>query len=102
MNYSVVKPVLAIICFFWCTTIAAQNIDVNSCAISIKRSNGNGQANSAPGYFPGYGIHNPVASNVNGTKYDTVPYVPSTKTGDLTLYWTSATVIAGRRQPDHL
>lgn len=75
------------------SNLFAQTLDVSSCALSIKRSNGNGQSSSSPGYFPGYSQNNPVAANVVGTKYDTVLYAPATKTGDIILYWSSTTAI---------
>ena len=76
------------------TSLFSQSLDVSSCPTIYKRSNGNGQASSAAGYFPGYGQNNTVATNVVGTKYQTVSYAPSSKTGDLTLLWTSATPIS--------
>jgi|GEM_PF-1854807 len=70
-------------------SVFAQSLDVTTCPVLVRRANGNGGASKAAGIFPGYGQNNPVAANVVGTSYQTVPYAPSSKTGDLTLAWTT-------------
>jgi len=68
----------------------AQSMTFTDCPTVDKRSNGNGQASSAAGDFrPTYSQNNPVAPNVQGTIYQKVPYDPATKTGNITLKWTS-------------
>ncbi len=84
------KRILFLSCLFLLSSsVFAQGIDVTSCPVLVKRANGNGGAAKAAGIFPGYGQNNPVAANVVGTSYQTVPYAPASKTGDLTLAWTS-------------
>ncbi len=75
--------------------LSAQGLDVTSCPTMVKRSNGNGQANAAPGDFrPQSTQNNPVAANVIGTSYQLVPFLPTTKTGDVHFKWTSNTPLA--------
>ncbi|MFA6517326.1 MAG: hypothetical protein WCU83_09365, partial [Bacteroidia bacterium] len=73
--------------------VLAQTLDVSTCPVIDKRNNGNGQYAESAGYFPFNSQHNPSASNVEGTPYDTVSYDPSTKTGYVNFYWSSATTI---------
>lgn len=73
--------------------IYAQGLSVNTCPTIEKRSNGNGQATSAAGFFPGYSLDNPTAANVTNTKYDTVLFDPQTKTGNINFKWSSATTV---------
>ncbi len=73
----------------------AQGLDVSGCPTMVKRSNGNGQASSAPGDFrPQSAQNNPVAANVIGTSYQLVPLLPTTKTGDVHFKWTSNTPLS--------
>ncbi len=71
------------------STIFAQ-LSVSSCPQVDKLNNGNGQASSSAGIFPGYGQNNPVATNVVGTSYQTVNFDPASKTGNYILKWPSA------------
>lgn len=69
-------------------------VDVTSCPVVEKRSNGNGQASLAAGDFrPTYSQNNPLAANVVGTSYNYVTQAPSSKTGNWNFYWASATTI---------
>jgi hypothetical protein len=69
-------------------------VDVSTCPIVDKRSNGNGQASLAAGDFrPAFAQNNPVAANVVGTSYQYVNQTPSSKTGNWNFYWNSATTI---------
>ncbi|MFN5705868.1 MAG: hypothetical protein ACK45U_08445, partial [bacterium] len=85
--------VLFTILFATADNANAQGLSVNSCPTIVKRSNGNGQALSAAGFFPGYAIDNPTAANVTNTKYDTVLFDPQTKTGNINFKWSSATTV---------
>jgi hypothetical protein len=92
-TFLVVK-LLMLICLTAVTELSwAQSVQTSGCPFIDKRNNGNGQYSSAAGNFPSYGVNNPVASNVAGTTYQTVLFDPTTKTGLLTLAWTSATPI---------
>ncbi len=75
----------------------SQSLSVNSCPSIDKRNNGNGQFASAAGYFPNDPNtpkqNNPVASNVTGTPYQTVTFLPSEKTGFVNFYWDSGTPV---------
>lgn len=75
------------------TSVFAQALDVTSCPMIEKRSNGNGQASRSPGNFPGYGQNNPVAANVVGTSYQNVAFDPAGKTGNINFKWSSATTL---------
>lgn len=73
---------------------AVAGVDVSTCPVVEKRSNGNGQASLAAGDFrPAYSQNNPVAANVVGTTYNYVSQAPSSKTGNWNFYWASATTI---------
>ena len=73
---------------------ASAGVDVTTCPVVEKRSNGNGQASLAAGDFrPAYSQNNPVAANVVGTTYNYVTQVPSSKTGNWNFYWASSTTI---------
>ena len=71
----------------------AQALSVFSCPNVDKLNNGNGQAASAAGIFPGYGQNNPVAANVVGTSYQIVNYDPASKTGNYILKWPAASAL---------
>ena len=73
----------------------AAGVDVSTCPVVYKRSNGNGQASLAPGDFrpAGYSQNNPVANNVVGTPYQYVYQNPASKTGNFNFYWDAATPI---------
>jgi gliding motility-associated-like protein len=94
-RYSTIYFLLASTCVLLSITGSfAQGLNVTGCPVVAKRSNGNGQAARAAGYFPGYGQNNPVAVNVVGTKYDTLSYDPTVKTGNVNFKWSSATTIS--------
>lgn len=94
------KPYITFVCaallFFIQMAVFAQSNNVNpfDCPIIDKRNNGNGQYNQGAGIFPGYGLNNPVAVNVVGTSYQTVPYAPSSKTGNINFKWITNPVAA--------
>lgn len=86
------KPFIPFLCtavlFFIQLAVFGQNsVNPFDCPIIDKRNNGNGQSNQSAGYFPGYGQNNPVAANIVGTSYQTVPYDPATKTGNINFKW---------------
>src|SRR6476646_6160942 len=91
MSLSLKRYALFILLLLAGSTAMGQALSVSSCGTIDKRNNGNGQAARAAGYFPGYGQNNAVAANVVGTKYDTVSYDPSTKTGAVNFKLSSAT-----------
>ena len=93
MKNHLLKTLAVVVLLFSARSSFAQGLDVNSCPEIDKRSNGNGQYAQAAGIFPTY-FSNPVATNVVGTPYQTVPYLPTAKTGDVNFKWTSAIPIS--------
>jgi len=91
INYKYSLFLLSVYLFI-SSSIFAQ-LSVSSCPQVDKLNNGNGQASSSAGIFPGYGQNNPVAANVDGTSYQTVNFAPSAKTGNYILKWPSGTAL---------
>jgi hypothetical protein len=91
VNYKYSLFLLSIYLFLT-SSIFAQ-LSVTTCPQVDKLNNGNGQAASSAGIFPGYGQNNTVATNVVGTSYQTVNFDPAAKTGNYILKWPSATLL---------
>lgn len=96
-----VKVILSVLFFLIVNNSWSQGLSVNSCPSIDKRNNGNGQYASAAGIFPNdpncsasppTGCqNNPVANNVIGTSYQSVSFLPASKTGFYNFFWSSST-----------